>query len=298
MDELTLLKDMGDETPLPSTAELAPARARLTAAFSTVALPAAAVDTAAPRWRRRLVVSGIAGAGLAAAITAVVSFGGLEPIGVAPPQAEAVAFLQKAADAVRELPATPPRPDQFVYTRSQETDGTVREAWFSADGTHDGLITQDGLRIAMPGCRGGQRRVLRGDLDVGSEPCTPSPAARTDLPTDAAGMREYLGRAKMDPKAGEVDFDRILHFALVENYLPPRSMAALFEVMADFPGLVVDEDATDGAGRPGVGLTWAQPADQNAVMLVFDERTHALIGVSGESAVIEQAIVDTAGQRP
>jgi hypothetical protein len=293
MDELALLKDLGDQTPLPPAADLAPARARLSAAF-----PETVAEAAAPRRRRRLLVPGIAAAGIAAALVAVVASGGLELFGVAPPQAEAVAFLHEAADSVREQPATPPRPDQFVYTRTQRSDGTFRESWFSADGTHDSLITQDGLRIVEPGCKDGRKRLLRGDIEVGWEPCTPSPADRSDLPTDAAGMRKYLDRAEFDPEADEVDFDILVHFALVEKYLPPRSMAALFEVMADFPGLVIDEDATDAAGRRGVGLTWAQPAGQNAVMLVFDRHTHALLGISGQDAFVNQSIVDAVGQRP
>lgn len=34
MDDFALLKDMADRTPLPTSTDLAPARARLTAAFS------------------------------------------------------------------------------------------------------------------------------------------------------------------------------------------------------------------------------------------------------------------------
>ncbi|OLF15959.1 CU044_5270 family protein [Actinophytocola xanthii] len=294
MDELALLKDMGEKTPLPPAADLAPARARLAAVF-----PVAAAETAVPRRRRRLLIPSLTATGLAAAITAVVAFGGLEPFGVAPPQAEAVAFLHEAADAARVLPATPPRPEQFVYTRTRQGDGSVRESWFSADGTHDGLIRQDGLRIPMPGCRDGRRAVMRGEVDTTrTEPCTPEPADRSDLPTDAAGMREYLSRAELEPERGEIDFDVLVHFGLTEKYLPPRALAALFEVMADFPGLTIDENATDGAGRPGIGLTWAQPADQNEVMLVFDRESHALLGIAGESAVVEQAVVDAVDQRP
>ncbi len=303
MDELALLKDMADRTPLPSETDLAPARARLTAAFTQA-------TTLRPRRRGRLVVSGITVVGLAAAITAVIALGGLDSVGVAPPDADAAEFLHQAADAARKLPTTPPRPDQFVYTRSQTSDG-LRETWFSADGTHDGLIRQEEEResgevvldsIPMPGCRDGRRKVLKGDEDTGlTEPCTPEPAYRSDLPTDTAGMRKYLSQAgEADPgdHTNPKDLDVLIHFAFTERYVPPQTLAALFEVMADFPGLTIDEDATDLAGHPGIGLSWSQPADQDTVTLVFDPDTHAFLGMADQSAVLVHTIVNAAGQRP
>lgn len=281
MDEMTLLRNVVDQAPLPTAADLALTRERLMAGL-----------TAEPprRSRKRLLLSGATVVGLAAALTGVVAFGGLESVGVAPPEAAAVEFLHQAADAVRELPATPPRPDQFVYTRSETTDGS-REAWLSADGEHDGLIRQHGQDIPLPACQDGRQRVIRGDQDTGmTQRCEVWPAYRR-LPTDTDGMRAYLER---DPGG---DFDTLLHFAIQETYVSPRSMAALFEIMADFPGLEIVEDATDGAGRHGVGLTWAQPADQNEVILVFDQKTHVLLGTE-DTAIFEHAVVDAVGQKP
>ena len=77
--------------------------------------------------------------------------------------------------------------------------------------------------------------------------------------------------------------------------MSPQSMAALFEVMADYPGLEIVEGATDGAGRHGVGLTWEQPADQQEVTLVFDPQTHAFLGTE-DTAIFEHAIVDAVGE--
>jgi hypothetical protein len=74
-------------------------------------------------------------------------------------------------------------------------------------------------------------------------------------------------------------------------------MAALFEVMADYPGLEIVEDAADGAGRHGVGLTWAQPADQKEVTLIFDRETQVFLGTE-DTAIFAHAIVDAVGQRP
>jgi hypothetical protein len=292
MDDLALLKEMADGTPLPSADELTPARSRL---MTTIATDDAPVKH---KPRRRLVVSAAVTVGLAAAITGVVSLGGLEPVGVAPREAGAAEILHQAADAVRTLPATPPRPDQFIYTKTQRTYSTVREAWLSADGTHDGLISQEGDEIPLPGCRDGQMAMVKGEEPMPGmfEPCTPTPAYRTDLPTDVAGMRAYLSQDTGGKPGQEEDVSGLIHYAFAETYVPPASLAALFETIADFPGLTVEENAVDGAGRPGIGVSWTRSGQTTT--LVFDRETHAFLGIPGQDAVIEQAIVDAAGQRP
>ena len=355
MDDLTLLKDMADRTPLPSAADLDPARARLMAAITTrapqtdaspvparatadpaslVSKQAISADTArtvskdatsagavrpglqeaapggAPSViseqgtpvrsfrRRRLLVSAAAAVGLAAAITGAVALGGLAPVGVEPQSAEAAEILHQAAAAVRTLPDTPPRADQFVYTRTQRVHESVREAWLSADGTHDSMIRQEGLDIPLPGCRDGRAPAIKGTepLPGQFEPCTPSPAYRADLPTDVAGMRAYLNQDTGGDPDVEEDVSGLIRMTFAETYVPPASLAALFEVMADFPGLTVVDDAVDAAGREGIGVSWTR--DGETETLVFDRRTHAFLGVTGSDAVIEQAIVDTVGQRP
>lgn len=299
MDDLALLKDMADDTPLPSAGDLAPARARLQAVFAASAPPVAAdataISTLPAGRRRRYVLSGAAVVGLAAAIIGVVALGGLEPVGVSPARADAAEILHKAADVTRGLPATPPRPDQFVYTKTQRDDGSFREAWLSADGTHDGLIAQDGERIPLAGCRNGKAAVIKGTeaLPGMFTPCTPWPAYRSDLPTDTAGMREYLNQ---DIGGKAKDFSSLIHFAFAETYVAPASLAALFEAIADLPDLTLDENATDDAGRPGIGISWTRIGETTT--LVFDATTHAFLGVTGRGAVVDQAIVDTAGQQP
>jgi hypothetical protein len=258
------------------------------------------VPTARRRWggRRRLMVSGVAIVGLAAAITGVVALGGLEPVGVAPAKASAAEVLHQAAEATRQLPDSPPRPDQFIYTRSQNGDGSIREAWLSADGTRDGLIAQQGDRIPLPGCRDGQAPVIKGTeaLPGMFEPCTPTPAYQQDLPTTAAGMREFLSQDTGGEPGQPEAVDKLIHDAFAETYTPPAALAALFEAIADFPGLTLDENATDGAGRPGLGVSWTRLG--HTTTLIFDRTTHAFLGVAGGTAVVAQAIVDEPGQLP
>jgi hypothetical protein len=309
MDELALLKDMADTTPLPGHADLAPARARLMGAIShtsstisqpATVTPAAIRNPAAPAKRRRrsrFLVSGAAVVGLAAAITGVVSLGALEPVGVAPAKASASEILHQAADAARAQPATPPRPDQFVYTRSESKDG-VREAWLSADGTRDGMVKQQGGTHVLPGCVNGQRQVRdKADKPIPgqTEACEARPAHQPGLPTDAAAMREYL-TALPGGEDKTNSLGKNIASLVSEDYVPPASLAALFEAMADMDGLEIVPNAKDGAGRPGVGVSWSHQG--HATTLVFDEKTHAFLGFADYGAVLQQAVVDSAGQQP
>lgn len=322
MDDLSLLKDMANRTPLPSAADLAPARARLlteasaepTAITGATAVSAAsapsgtetvngravALPTRRKLWsgRRRLVFSGVAVVGLAAAITGVVALGGLAPVGVEPAQANAAEVLQEAAKATRQLPNTPPRPDQFVYTRSKIVDGSFRETWHSADGTRDGLLAQQGGRMTIAGCRDGQQAVLKGGKPLPGlfEPCIPAPAYRQDLPTDVAGMLEFLSQDTGGEEGQPEAVNDLIRDAFAETYVPPAALAALFEAMAKFPGLTLEEHAKDTAGREGLGVSWTRLG--YTTTLVFDRTTHALLGMSGSDAVVAQAIVDEAGQLP
>jgi hypothetical protein len=293
MDDL--LEELSRIEP-STTDDVAPARARLTAAIDE--------ELAAPARRRRsrFVLSGAAVVGLAAAITGVVTLGPLQSVGVVPAQAEAEAILLEAADVLRALPSTPPRPDQFVYTKTRYSDGGVREAWLSADGTHDGLVRQYGDEVPLPGCRDGRSQMYRGtELMVGMfDSCVPRPAYDPATPTDPAAMHRYLS----DMPGHEdrtVRFARAIQTVVQERYVTPASLAAIFEVVAETDGLGIVRNATDGAGRQGIGVTWVD--DGPMATLVFDERTHTFLGMVDADrpvteAVVEQAVVDTAGQRP
>jgi len=281
MDELSLLTN-ADRTPLPDPAELAPARARLLAAIHA--------EPARGRSRRRLVASGAVVVGLAAAITAVIALGPLEEAGIAPPKASAAEVLHQAAVAARTMPDVVPRPDQFVYSKSQYADGSTREAWLSADGTHDGLVEDHGERLPVPGCVAGQVRPPE------PKPCEPSPAYLADLPTDAAGMVDYLQRNNRGEPGDLNALAKEVYFLTGENYVRPESRAALFEALGKIDGLTLVDDVTDPAGRHGVGASWT--SDDTKLTMVLDRETHALLGMWDYWALLDTAIVDQAGQRP
>ncbi|MEV1120981.1 CU044_5270 family protein [Actinosynnema sp. NPDC049800] len=310
MDDLQLLRELGDETPLPDEAALAPARAALLAGI-------AERGTVRLRKRRsRYSLVGASAIGLAAAVAATITLlpsGQPAPGGqaltksttspVAEPVTDPVRLLAFAARAARADPSAPPRPDQFVYTRSEAGPEPAREIWLSVDGTHDGLLKHpDGTTSRFPGCVNGQQEVFKDPAVVlGTEPCEPRPAYRSDLPTDVDGMLTYLD-ANASGEPGSVNARGKDVLGLInESLLPPLSRAALYEAAARVPGLTVVADARDAAGRPGVGITWPVPPGSSPkakpVVIVFDAKTYELLGTNFH-AITARAVVDQVGQLP
>jgi hypothetical protein len=317
MTDLELLAELAAETPLPSDAALTPARTRLLVelhAAGTGVGPAAAGSTAAARtlpgptapamtgagsgrpWPRWVAVAGIA-----AAVTAgVVTLTTTPRWDDAPPASAAAAdVLDRAAAAARSAPEVRPRPDQFLYVRSAYRDG-VYEAWLTVDGTQDGRIRPVGSEpVPIAGCRGGLAPVYRGTQRIpgATEPCVPDPAYLPGLPTTADDMLGYLRRstdgANRDDSTN--DMAKQVWFLAELKLLRPAARAALFEAAKRIPGVTIVPDATDGAGRPGIGVAWTHEGGP-PVMLVFDRTTYRLLGSTDES-LQRQVVVDRVGQR-
>lgn len=290
MDDLQLVRELGDETPLLAPDALAPARAKLVAGMR-------------PRKWRRMGIIGVASLGLAATVAAVVvvfPFGSSGSVhhdaavtsSAAPEPVEtAVQLLNYAAAAARAKPDVVPRPDQFYYVRTGE-----RESWQSVDGTHDGLLILEqpkGDRALLPGCRNGRVAGVLGDREMPGVwyPCKPQGVYRADLPTNADAMAEYLKGERRD-----ITYKNVASL-VVEQYLPSQQRATLFEAMSTMPDLRVVRDVKDGSGRPGVGVTSTSPAGKKQWTLVFDASTYEFLGDT-ERAIVESGFVDAVDQRP
>jgi hypothetical protein len=287
MDEMQLLRALGDETPLASAQDLASAREKVLARTHR-------------RPRRRIAVYGATVAGLAAAIFAVFALipgsnGGGGPTANADP----VQVLRMAAAAALEVPDVTPRPDQFLYTKIQDKNGGTREDWLSIDGTHDGFYRENGNPEAadttFPGCRDGKRAVLTGNrVQPGqTEECEPDPAYLPDLPTDADGMVAYL-RKKNDGSLNSTAKDML--FLLERNYLRPQIRAAIFGAASKIDGLTMDPNGHDAAGRPGIKIAWDRGGYSGG--FVVDAKTYAFLGDPEWGAQVAYTIVDKAGQTP
>ncbi|MBB5857882.1 CU044_5270 family protein [Amycolatopsis umgeniensis] len=299
MDELQLIAERTAAVPLAESGALDAARARL-----MTEIAAAGTENVVPlRNRRRWVWTGVGAAGIAAAVTAVVA---LAPAGLEPPAAAAdpVAVLRSAAAAALKATDTPPKPDQFIYTKTKQPGGE-RESWHSADGTHDGLIKlAGGGNFPLPGCRDGRAQVYKGEepLKGVTEPCTPRPSYRVDLPTDADAMFAYLTADRSGEKGDYNAMGKDIVALANETYLPPAVRAALYRAAAKVPGLRAVDHVKDAAGRPGVGITWPlgpedDPKVAKPVVIVFAADTFLYLGESG-TAVTASGVVDAVGQRP
>jgi hypothetical protein len=240
-----------------------------------------------------------------------------------------------------------PRPDQFVFveTRQQYTSchlvrpvvcrldaASNRQVWLSADGTRDGrLISRVNGRAVpdqLPGCRNGRqtRRVPEKKTERGpgrrlitiTEPCAPMPADQSGLPRDPDRMRAYLydryGATVPGRRASaDLVFEAVGEIVR-ESFVPAGVRSALFAAARTIPGVTVNHDAVDPAGRRTVGLARVAAETGLRTEYFFDPRTHQYLGtrqvatratdgmtkgeVSGATAVWRLAVVDQAGRLP
>lgn len=227
---------------------------------STAAVPRRARRFRLPRAGGRVLAVGA----LAVAITAVAFVVG-NPEGDAPrpivpglalPAANAQVLLHKAADAARDRTFTAPRPDQWIYmeTRIQGVDNaapgevqtpetplktTVDRAWTRADGKV--LVTIEGGKL------------VRSPTGGGMPPTNYATVAA--LPTDPDALLAWMYGHMGDPgEKRDVTAYRLLGSLLNNNLVPPAQEAAVYQAMAKIPGVTVNPDAVDVAGRPALAV--------------------------------------------
>ncbi|MFC8298502.1 CU044_5270 family protein [Micromonospora orduensis] len=274
----------------------------------------------------------LAGAfGLAVALTA----GGLAVqtmrVGDRPPAtASASEILRMAADAARQQPELTARPDQYVFTEILATTRelpdsgpyrTVRtQTWQSAGGV---AHTQARYRPETDPNGWGELRVLR--MDDPADPdkeldAFPPPAYHGDLPTEPDELLRYLRAHPVDlhlPEAADEEAvygDESMPYttarSMLDGYVPPRALGALFELLAREPGaVVISGDVVDAAGRHGVAIRMPGVIGGNEDF-IFDRDTHVFLGTRGSvvrngkesmhmaAARLRLAIVDRPGQLP
>ncbi|MBM7438600.1 CU044_5270 family protein [Streptomyces sp. HB132] len=226
--------------------------------------------------------------------------------------------------------------DQFVYVRTlasgnegefggpvRMTEPSEREVWMTQKAgpvIDEGLIHQDGSYIPLV------VGVPDGETPVGYPAglSRPTYAWLASLPTDPDILLRRLtteitrDQDSRDTPAEDRDeardaFDAIGEL-LRETVMPPKTAAALYKAAARIPGVAVDPDAVDAAGRHGIGVARDDVRAGWRTAWIFDsttleylgERTYlirdtsmgkkgALIGVS---AVLERAVVDALRERP
>ncbi len=322
MNEMTLLQEVGEY--LDPAAPEPPARVR-NRVLAGIGEPARPPVWSTFRWRiaATTALAAVLAGGLI--VSETVSIGGHRPASVA----EAADVLRHAATAAEKQPQVVPRPDQFVYVRlllaNWESDGKsgrleTREEWLSVDGTRDGLIrstpkTAGGQAWAepLPGCVNGMAHdTVGGKLLTTSSPCTPARAYQSDLPTDVDRMRTYLYGSSADKvgSGGNEErnwraFEAMRDLLVGQDYLSPRTVAALFRAGATIPGTTVRHDAVDLAGRRGIAVGYTHEGVREEIL--FDAVSYAYLGeqsvdvgndnrVTGGSARMTITIVNAVGR--
>ena len=316
------LSELARLLPVPAARDLPAGRQRILQEHLMTELhqmePESRPPAASQHRKRRYGLIAVAGsAALAAAVAATVFITGQDaparPTTAPTPTAAetAAVLLARIADAAASQPAPTVRDNQFMYIRSEESDQGQkpyeRQVWLPvANICVTGLLKEDGsekveypskpsdwnnyaFRCPSEGHLGEIYRLLQ------------------SLPTNPTTLPNYLKSQKIytnDDPLQEI-FD-----TLTENIMPPAVAAAFYRAAAQLPGAIIVPDATNAAGRPGIGITWPSPnpgrVDQ--MELIFDKTTLQNIGaeqfnaktgaVDFKIAPLQRAFVDKAGELP
>lgn len=148
----------------------------------------------------------------------------------------------------------------------------------------------------------------------------PGPAYHGGLPTDPDELLRYLREHPVDLHLPEGADEEAVYggesmayttaWSMLDGYVPPRALAALFEVLARQPGaVVISGDVVDVAGRHGVAIRMPGVIGGN-LDLIFDRDSHVYLGtrnsvirngkesLESAAALLRVAIVDRPGQLP
>ncbi|MEV6371679.1 CU044_5270 family protein [Micromonospora musae] len=268
-------------------------------------------------------------------LVVVLTVGGLtvQTMGVGdrpPPTASAAEIFRLAADAARQQPELTARPEQYVFTEELATIRDLPDSgpyhtnrvqrWESAGGL---AHVQARYRPENEPNGWGELRVLRpGDPTDPTKELDelPSPAYHGDLPTDPDELLRYLREHPVDLHLPEAADEEAVYGSesmayttarsMLDGYVPPRALAALYELLARQPGaVVISGDVVDAAGRHGVAIRMPGVIGGNHD-LIFDRDTHVYLGYRGSvirggkeslhaaAARLRVAIVDRPGQLP
>ncbi|TDQ05013.1 CU044_5270 family protein [Labedaea rhizosphaerae] len=277
MDEMTLIRDLADDAPLPDAAQLADVRAKLMTEIE-------------PRRRRRFRLVGVTSVGVAAAaaVALVVGLSGTPrgpdaaptppPTVQAPKVLTAAAVLDYAAEAALAEPVVAPRPDQYIYLRLQAANG-YWETWTAADGKRPGYMIQ-----TIPNAMGKTGPTPACGTKPADGPCVfASRYVAANPKSVAETMRFVIHREWPGGPVNEANFIKPASRLVAGNLLSPQLKAAVFRALKTTSvggrPVTVRPHERDFAGREGIGLIWG--SGPGHVELIFDAKTFQYLGGPG-----------------
>ncbi|MEU8267253.1 CU044_5270 family protein [Sphaerisporangium sp. NPDC049002] len=232
------------------------------------------------------------------------------PAPVAVPGATATDPAFQSEESVEVTPSQDaaellPKPGQYIlvesetmYTSESMGEGTTqsrylyrtkRKIWKPVDGTSKGLLWIAGLAPKQwPGWplpkeatqwRGESWHELSARCPGEPDDYRTDYAYLSTLPSDEAGMREYLYKRPRGDNPPDAGAFTAVGDLVRETYLPRAQRQALFEAAKTIPGVTVTTAVKDSAGREGTAL--GRPEHGIDTMLIFDPETYLFLGERG-----------------
>lgn len=269
MTDLTELRDLFADKPLPTTDRLAPARAALLAEARAKRRPRVI-------GLRRLVLAG----GLVAAMTA-----GAIVVQTMNPSAPASAaeVLRLAAEATTAAAWSEPRDNQYLHyemiVKMHSESGAANagprhftgEIWASVDGSRPELWWHKPSK-STPWER--EYKELRNRCPGRGSPAY---ADVREWPTDPEQLRRKLAEHGSQIVLNTDIATQIWNGALsvLATPIPPKQQAAIFKIAATLPGIEVEE-LTDATGKSGIAVTRVDERGRES--LIFDKTSYTFLG--------------------
>ncbi|MGW1090439.1 CU044_5270 family protein [Streptomyces sp. NPDC002596] len=277
MDEMTRLRELRADAPVPDRAALAPGRQRLTDSLA-----------GGRRTRRLRADWRIASIGAAAAITAAALL--TTQIGADGPTHGATAaapltldspaeVLNRAADELAKQQAAPePRDDQWIYTRTKIAQrepkaGSAAVGRFSYD--PDSWVPYDNSAAAKNGKDSDYRtarQVYRAADELPDDPALLLAKVRSFYPT---------GNTAESPPEAEAQHSFRAMGLMVETYpIAPDALARIYRALATVPGVkVTDHLVKDAAGRDAIAITRKEDGSHEQREILINPRDYSYAGM-------------------
>ncbi|KAB1979021.1 CU044_5270 family protein [Streptomyces triticiradicis] len=318
MDEMTEVRELRAQVPVPDRARLAPGRARLAEA-------ARVSEARRALWRRReFAIVAVVAAVTAVAVTATLLVGGKDAGRTVRPAAtpgvrfkgvSAAEFLRQAADAVRTQPdGTVPTAKQWIYTKSAQEPldkahpaTSEQESWIRYDGSARASrmrdepldITELHLENGGAGDDRSPREMYRVLVALPAD-------GRATL--KALRERDAIADSKEDSQVRD-DYIEI-SVLMSAHVMPAKGLASLYRALALLPGVKVTGHLVDtAAGRRVIALNYGRGKDPMTGKPMYDQwlidpQTYRLVGmrmvedgkVIGGASLVRTAVVDKAGE--
>jgi hypothetical protein len=294
MDEIDLLRKFQEGFPDPDREQIARARLAVTRG---VAAPPPFRAPQAPRTRRRWAIAtalATVSAALVLALPAIIPNGA--PGG---PQTAAARVLSHAALVAARQPTDPqPQPGQYVHTKSKSfgtmlwipgrgnanfftTVPMTREAWIGPDGSGRIVTVEGEPTFPTPGDSAawkasGMSLFRARSTDETFKPGELHYLDLANLPTDPVELGTLIENRKIEGgPPGDWETFAIIGDLLSETYTHPELRSALYQVVADLPGVELVGDVKDPIGRDGVAVAYTHAGAR--AELIFDPDTSQLL---------------------